>query len=389
MAEATWRALAPQVADGRGPWRLPTEPASRPEELLALVARARLTDDDMARIRALGQSLSEPDWHAVMTQALAGYTATLVYAQIAAVGLLPSLPPAISAGFADHYRTTLLTNLRIRTALERLLDQFAAAGIATVPLKGVVLAERVYHNIGWRFTRDIDLLVRHEDVHRAGLLLRAGGYIPEHGQERASAFAAIATGETKYTRENAPLIELHWGLSKRPAYRHGLAVNAIWERTLPETWRGRAIQTLAPGDEMRFLAVHCTADHRHSQLNWLVDITELARGLPGSWDWDEFAAETIAAGVAAPVGLALAQCRAVLQLDVPEETLALLLRAGLSTSERAAWQSAWAERLSRTWIAAHLRTIPTRRERALFTAGALARVAANTASKRLRRAGNV
>ena len=387
MAEATWRALATQVADGRGPWRLPTEPASRPEELLALATRTRLADDDMARIRALGQSLSEAEWHAVMTQALAGYTASLVYAQIAAVGLLPALPPAVAAEFADHYRTTLLTNLRIRTALERLLDQLATAGIVAVPLKGVALAERVYGAIGWRFTRDIDLLVRREDVHRAGLLLRAGGYIPEHGQERVSTFVAIATSETKYARENAPLIELHWGLSKRPAYRHGLVVDAILARTHTETWRGRKIRALATGDELRFLAVHCTADHEHSQLNWLVDIAELVRGLPADWRWEDFAAETIAAGVAAPLGLALAQCRTVLRLDVPEDTLALLLCAGLSTSERAAWQSAWSERLSRTWIAAHLRTIPTRRERALFTAGALARVAANTAGKRLRRTG--
>jgi hypothetical protein len=385
MAEDGWRALAIQVAAGRGPWRLPTEPPTCPERMLALTARTRLTEDDASRARALGEHLTEREWHEVMTLARAGYVDALVYAQIAAIGLLPLLPPAIYATFADHYRETLLENLRIRTVLEHLLDQFTTAGIAAVPLKGVTLAERLYTNIGWRPTRDIDLLVRREDIRPIARLLLVNGYHTEYGQEDAYAFEAIATTETKYEREDAPVVELHWGLSKRPTYRRGLAAAEIWARAVPEVWRGRTIRVLAPADELRFLAVHCTADHQHSQLNWLVDIAELVDRLPSNWSWSTFTAETIAAGLATPVGLAMAQCRAVLRLEIPDETLVEILRAGLSADEQAAWQSAWATRLSRRWIAAHLRAISSRRERARFAAGALARVAAKTTNARRRR----
>lgn len=385
MAEADWRTLATQVAAGHGPWRLPDHAPTRPEQLLALTARTRLTDAEATHARALGQQLSELEWHEVMALSSAGYLATLVYAQIAALEMLSLLPPAVYAFFAEHYRVTLLTNLRIRTALERLLDQLATARIPAVPLKGVVLAERVYGNIAWRPTRDIDLLVRREDIPRIAHRLRQSGYAPEDGQEHIHAFAAISTTETKYERKDSPLIELHWGMSKRPAYRLALAIEGVWARVLTEDWHGRAIYVLAPGDELRYLAVHCTADHPNSQLNWLVDIAELVRGLPADWPWDAFVAETVAAELAAPVGLALAQCRAVLGLDLPDAALADLLRAGLAPGERVAWQSAWAKRLSRAWIASHLQAIPSRPERALFTMGALARIAANTTSKRLSR----
>lgn len=374
-----WRALAARVADGLGPWRLPTEPPTRTRQMLVLAARAYLSEDDARQIRALGQQLSENEWHDFLALARIERLATLVYAQIAAAGLLSAMPPEVSAAFTDDYRVTLLTNLRIRTTLEGLLDQLTAAGIATIPLKGIVLTERLYGKPGLRRIRDIDLLVRREDADQVGALLWKGGYHPDEKQSHAGTFAAIEYTETKYTRDDSAMIELHWSLSKRPSYRRALASLDIWERAVPQIWRGRSIHVLAPGDELRYLAVHCTADHSDSPLNWLVDVAEVVRGLPADWSWDDFVAETIQAGLATPVGLALAQCRAVLHLDVPEGALAGMLRAALAPRERAAWQSAWAAYLSRAWIADHLRAISSRRERARFAVGALVRVAARAA----------
>ena len=381
-AEAAWRALAARVADGRGPWRLPGETLTRPEQLVALAARSQLSEDEASALRTLGEALHETEWEAVRGLADAGYLTSLVFAQVAAVGLLPALPPTIHAAFSDHYRTSLLANLRIRTATERLLDQLDAAGIAAVPLKGVVLAERVYGNIAWRYIRDIDLLAPQEDVGRVSALLQASGYVAEGKHDHAHAFGAITGAETKYERSDAPMIELHWGLSKRPSYRLGLAFKDVWARTVSVTWRGRSIRLLALHDELRFLAVHCTADHRVSQLNWLVDIAELLRKTPADWRWDDFVAETIVTGQATPVGLALAQCRAALGLAMPDDVLTELLRAALSPRERAAWRSCWADYLSRRWIAAHLREIPSWNDRARFTLGTLGRLAVRTVNKR-------
>jgi putative nucleotidyltransferase-like protein len=373
MAGEDWRALATHVAGGHGPWRLPTMPPTRPEQMVTLAAHAQLSEDEASQIRALGQQLSEQEWHAVMTLARAERLATLVYAQLAATGLLSVMPPDVYATFAEHYRETLLTNLRIRTAQGWLLDQLAADGVASIPLKGIVLVERLYGNPGWRPTRDIDMLVRRDDVDRIGALLGKRGYIPEAKHSHANAFGAISQTETKYTRDDSPMIELHWGLSKRPAYRRGLAEEGIWSRAGAESWRGRTIQALAPSDELRYLAVHCTADHAISQLHWLVDIAELVRKMPTAWRWDRFVAETIAAGLATPVGLALAQCSAVLRLAVPEDALAEMLWAARAPAERAAWQSAWAAYLSREWMNAHLRDIRSSRERALFVVRAWVR----------------
>ena len=377
MAGEDWRALATRVADGHGPWKLPTEPPTRARQMLVLAARSQPSEDDVRQICALGEQLDELEWHELLMQAQIEQVPTLVYAQIAAAGLLPTMPSVVASRFADDYRRILHGNLRIRTAQERLFDQLTAAGIATIPLKGIVLVERLYTNPGLRETGDIDLLVERNDLHRAGVVLQQSGYTPDLNQGDPNAFRAIAATETRYEREEWPIIELHWGLSKRPDYRIRQANEGIWARALTETWHGRAIRVLAPGDELRYLAVHCTADHLTiSTLRWLVDIAELVRNQPSHWSWERFSAETIAAGLATPVGLTLAQCRAVLQMEVPEEVLTEMLRAALAPTERAAWQAAWSKFLSPTWIAAQLRALPTRRERMVYGGRAWARAAA-------------
>ena len=116
MAGEDWRALATRVADGHGPWRLPATPPTRPEQMVTLAAHAQLSEDEASQIRAIGQQLSEQEWHGVMTLARAERLATLVYAQLAATRLLSVMPPDVYAAFAELYRETLLTNLRIRTA---------------------------------------------------------------------------------------------------------------------------------------------------------------------------------------------------------------------------------------------------------------------------------
>lgn len=376
MANEEWRVLATQAANGLGPWKLPVQPPTPPEQMLVLMARTRLADDEIAQAQMLGQQFSESEWNQLLTLAHREKLAALVYARSVAVGLLPLLPSTVHAMFAEYYRETLLANVRIRNKLQWVLDQLATAGIPVVPLKGVVLTERLYGNLGWRQSRDIDLLVQRADVGRIGPLLRTGGYRPEYNEGRADAFWPTTSNEVVYLREQSPPIELHWGLSKCPDYRRALATEKLWARTIDGTWHGRAIRMLAPGDELRFLAVHCTADHPASPLQWLVDIAELVRGLPPDWSWNAFVAETTATRLATPVGLALAQCHAVLHLGVPEDALTALLRAALSPAERASWQTAWAAHLSPRWIAAQMRAIPSRRERTIFAARAWARMVA-------------
>jgi Uncharacterised nucleotidyltransferase len=379
-----WRALAIAAAENHGPWRLPTEPPTRLQRMLALAARVQLSEEDAAQIRVLGQDFSDDDWLRLFILADDERLPSLVYAQIAAAGMLPALPQAVATRFATDYQQTLSINLRMRTTLERLLDQFANASIAVLPLKGVVLVERLYGNLAWRRTGDIDLLVRREDIDRARQVVERAGYYSDINQGDVSAFRAIAATETHYRNPKGLILELHWGLSKRPDYRLRLRDDAIWQRAQTETWRGRAIPVMTHGDELRYLAIHCTADHlaMDRPLRWLVDVAEMARRPPAGWRWDDFAAETIAAGLATPVALALAQCRAVLDVDVPEEPLTAMLRAALAPRERVAWRSAWAPFLSREWIAANLRALPTRRERAVFALRAWTRAAANASHLR-------
>jgi len=66
--------------------------------------------------------------------------------------------------------------LRLTAELFRILERFASEGIATLVIKGPVLAVQAYGDPAIRSYGDLDLLVRQADIRRATELMSAAGY---------------------------------------------------------------------------------------------------------------------------------------------------------------------------------------------------------------------
>src|SRR5207253_1867095 len=73
----------------------------------------------------------------------------------------------------NAFRNALLTE-----ELVRLLTLLAEAGIPTIPLKGVVLAESLYGYTAARVCNDIDILVPRRHVREAFRIIFAAGFEP-------------------------------------------------------------------------------------------------------------------------------------------------------------------------------------------------------------------
>lgn len=150
---------------------------------------------------------------------------------------------------------------------------FARAGITGVPLKGALLAERLYPRPAARVTGDTDLLIREADIDHVGQVLESVGYIAARGAE-----------EDRYRREHFHLhfahpralpLELHFHAYRgfgRTLYSEPLIARSVPFRDF------RALHVLAPDDEVVYLATHAAA-HKFGRWSWLFDLRLLIETL--------------------------------------------------------------------------------------------------------------
>jgi hypothetical protein len=135
--------------------------------------------------------------------------------------LLPALGPRIMElagdraddGFAAAVKRSLEAGRRQSAVLQlltlRAMAMLADAGIRCSPLKGPLLGEAIYGELGRRLSGDIDLLVAPEQLTRAVEVVRELGYgapsdhLPEDGLPRLH-FRLLDE------RRKLPPVELHW-----------------------------------------------------------------------------------------------------------------------------------------------------------------------------------
>jgi hypothetical protein len=199
----------------------------------------------------------------------------------------------------------------------RVDSAMASRGLAAVALKGAVLAERLYDRPHDRATSDIDLLVAEADLDAAARALRDVGYE-----------ARCAPSEARFRREHhhlhfhnphAPPLELHFH-----AYRgFGSTLRAEPLLARRQRVRGfRAVGSLAPGDELLYLAVHA-ASHRFVRLGWLYDLALLAPRLDAA-ACEHADAAAQASGFERPLAFALVLLEELLGVRLPSRARAAL-----------------------------------------------------------------
>lgn len=325
------------------PWQIAERTVPPAIEYVRLCARVHLAPHQTERLRALAAQLDEAGWREVVETALSEGVYSLVFLHTSQTGALASMPAEAASTLGALFRRALVINGDLRRAQRAIVAALAARRIEVIALKGADLAERLYPQLALRPISDIDLLVHRRDLRRVSRMLAGLGFHPERGRHPWRTLASTLDGDVSYVRAGGMKLELHWELTHRPSYRAGLASRGAWRRSQALVQDASTLRRLSAADEVRFLCVHATADHRADRMDarliWLVDIATLIDSLPGMWDWEVFTRETSVLGLATPVAIALAACRVYLGAAVPPATLQALGAAAASPSERRAWQA--------------------------------------------------
>lgn len=211
------------------------------------------------------------------------------------------------------YRNQLL--LDDAAAVTRILHD---GGVASMVLRGVVLATRYYPSPGLRYMNDVDILVAPEAATTALELLVVGGL-----QALDAALPALLRqGHAVIEGAHGRSIVLHWRMSRHlvPEWAGGHPNAGVWERGVPIEVRGA--RTLAPSSSHHLLQV-CLDGPRGPGVNlrWVVDAHAILTAEPCEVDWELVVSVARTWRATAVIGDALAYLVTLTSAPVPAQVL--------------------------------------------------------------------
>ncbi len=285
------------------------------DRLILLLARGGFPPHVQGQTLALLST--QLNWDLILKRATAEGVYPLLYRNLQRLGFA-GVPKEASTKLEAMYKINAFRNVHLAEELARVLKLLGGAGIATIPLKGVALAESLYGNITSRVCADIDILVPRQAVCKAFGLILAEGF---EAYEHELAFADInllLDSNIEYSfisqrRGFTCLHELHWDIAWR-WQRDGMVTDDLWAEAHRKAYWGAEGYALSPEWELLYMAVHA-ARHQWLGLKWLVDIHELC--FSSRVDWEKLREKAKRLGLEQVLRLTLSACHALLGTSIP------------------------------------------------------------------------
>jgi len=159
--------------------------------------------------------------------------------------------------------------------LIRIGKRFSEQGIEMIPLKGVLLSQRLYGSPAMRKTLDIDILVKVEDLERADAILKDDGYQCDQLDSgltiKQKHYIKQYTHHFEYANEHRGIrLELHC----RSHFWAGQQIDELWNNSHSLDFMGSRFNVLNDGVNLLYLCEH-GARHNWICLKWLSDVAML------------------------------------------------------------------------------------------------------------------
>ena len=310
------------------------------------------------------------DWEGVRRCAEVEHLEPLLYRQLNGQALLPS---EVEEAFREAYVVTSRRNLFVLHELRQALGALRARGVEVIVLKGAALLGTIYDNIALRPLRDVDLLIRQEQVECAVAALGSVGYVEAKVEPFTGAHLLYAN-ELLLQKEGALdiFLDIHWGLFDSPFYQEQLGMDWFWNTTRPATVAGSEVQILGLEGQLLHLCAHLELHHQGRGLMWWVDVAELLYQHGEEVRWEELLEMSVDLDLLISLREVLGRLSAEWGIAAPATFLTTL--ESLGASQREEQVHAWLARSDRAiarrfwWI---LVTLPRWQQRLHFVWGQL------------------
>jgi lipopolysaccharide/colanic/teichoic acid biosynthesis glycosyltransferase len=230
-------------------------------------------------LRSLGDRVP---WDDVVSLAGQNSVLPLLYRSLAALDEAVVAASQMGA-LKSFYAWNLRRSLFLLSRLMAILKQLSSNGISAIPFKGPCLAALAYGDIALRQFRDLDILVRREDVFSAHRALVDLGFHPDEEIHGGDGRMLAKRKDLPFTDSNRVVLEQHWSITS-PRFSFPLKTERLWGNLIEIPVAGSArLPSLTPEELLPLLCMHA-AKHYWEQLKWICDIAHLIARWP-CLDW--------------------------------------------------------------------------------------------------------
>lgn len=279
-----------------------------------LLAAAR-TEPALEQLRALAGHGGSEFWERLFRLATYHRVHLLVFRALKQTGI--DMPGDVRERFEETTRAARVWNRFGLDELDRILKLFKDHGIPAMSFKGPVLGHQAYGQLGLRYSLDLDLLVRRQDMSRIDEMLREKGYRRLNPDRSALRRQIRFYFEKEHHYSKGELtynFDIHTEAVK-PGLGPWLSFNALHERGQHVHIGDRSFVTPSVEDLLRLLCYHGAKD-RWARLRRICDINELTRRHPGL-DWEAVLTCARVERCERILGLGLYITHKVLKLSLP------------------------------------------------------------------------
>ena len=259
-------------------------------------------------------NLSAEGWQSLLALAATQRVRPLLWHRLRQKGLDETVPHNVAVELRKVFLRNTMCNLRRYGELRCLLSALKAEGITLILLKGMVLADAVYDNMGLREMTDIDVLAHPSDISRISEILEGLGYTsPQVSYSDNHLPPMIKSGCSP--------IEIHWNLIK-PSESYSIDPECLWGHAVTSQIASCTVLTLSHEELLLHLCLHTSYQHQFAfGLRPSCDIAETIARFGSSLDWQAITERAVSRGWQRGVYLALRLARDLAGADVPVDVL--------------------------------------------------------------------
>ncbi len=246
-------------------------------ELLTLLSR--LNPDNSVLEKAQSLINSSIKWDVFLSLSCKHATVGLVYKNLLQ---LKNIPLDTKNEFKRIYIKILTSNILNFTENKRLIEEINKTGIEVISLKGAIVSEKIFGDLGLYPSGDIDILVKVKDVDKTLKLLESKGYqLKDKGFDRYRDFFIKELYHISLSN-GIYLIEPHWNLF----FRYFTTPPQFWwDESIVISYGGRQYLSLSPEKNILYTSFRLFIK-AFNQLRFLVIISEIIKYYGDEIDWD-------------------------------------------------------------------------------------------------------
>lgn len=264
-----------------------------------------------------------PNWEQVVREAVNRHrVGPLLHRNLTESGSTELIPEQVVERLRQHSRQTATRNLSLTNALLSILENFREREIPALPYKGPVLSESIYADFSLRQSRDLDILVRPDDIHDAEAVLLERGFEPKFELTEKQKRLLVKNGRHRTMKKGGTIVELHPRIS---SFDPPFEVADLLDRAGSVDLAGESVPTTRPVDTLFALSVHGTT-HQWNQLKWICDVAYLIKN--ETFDWPAVLEESKRRNCYRRVLLGCGLASTVLNVGLSE-----VVRSGLRNTE--------------------------------------------------------